>query len=291
MAFQMAMGTALASIVGLVLTFGVYPHIDGFPLLCAVLTPCLGLGVFMTTRPQLLGYGFGYCVFFCTLAGPDNVLHYDPNAFMNDAIAIVLAMLVTSVVCATMLPPTTPWMRNRLLNDLRRAVVTTCHASLTRLRSRFESGARDLVFQINGLAEGEPAFRRDTFRWLFAVLEVGNAVLDLRREIATLPADARYAARTPWRVAERKMRDAVAALFDRPGAQRMDAALAATAAATAAVQQLLTTFTPPREERHQLQRILSHLHFIRTALLDPQSPLGALVGDRTEGQEGVHHAT
>jgi uncharacterized membrane protein YccC len=291
MAFQMAMGTALASLVGMVLTFGVYPHIDGFPLLCAVLTPCLGLGVFMTTRPRLLGYGFGYCVFFCTLAGPDNVLHYDPNAFMNDAIAIVLAMLVTSVVCATMLPPTTPWMRNRLLIDLRRAVVTTCHARLTRLRSRFESGARDLVFQINGLAEGEPEFRHDTFRWLFAVLEVGNAVLDLRREITTLPSDARYEARTPWRVAERKTRDAVAALFDRPSAQRMDAALAATAAATAAVQHLLTTFTPSREERHQLQRILSHLHFIRTALLDPQSPLETLVGERAEEQEGVRHAT
>jgi uncharacterized membrane protein YccC len=291
MAFQMAMGTALASIVGLVLTFGVYPHIDGFPLLCAVLTPCLGLGVLMTTRPKLLGYGFGYCVFFCTLAGPDNVLHYDPTAFMNDAIAIVLAMLLTSVVCATMLPPSTPWMRNRLLIDLRRAVVTTCHARLKRLRSRFESGARDLVFLINGLAEGEPEFRHDTFRWLFAVLEMGNAVLDLRREIATLPADARYAARTPWRVAERKTRDAVAALFDQPSAQRMDAARAATAAATAAVQQLLTTFTPPREERHQLQRILSHLHFIRTALLDPQSPLETLVGDRTGEQEGVRHAT
>jgi uncharacterized membrane protein YccC len=285
------MGTTLAALVGLVLTFGVYPHIDGFPLLCVVLTPCLGLGVFMTTRPKLLGYGFGYCVFFCTLAGPDNLFHYDPTAFMNDAMAIVLSMLVTSVVCATVLPPTTPWMRNRLLIDLRRAVVATCHARLTRLRSRFESGARDLVFQINGLAEGEPEFRHDTFRWLFAVLEVGNAMLDLRREIATLPANPRYAAKTAWREAERKTRDAVAALFDRPGAQRMDAALAATAAATAAVQDLLTTFAPPREERHQLQRILSHLHFIRTALLDPQSPLEALVGERSEGQEGVRHAT
>jgi hypothetical protein len=57
------------------------------------------------------------------------------------------------------------------------------------------------------------------------------------------------------------------------------------------VQDLLTTFAPPREERHQLQRILSHLHFIRTALLDPQSPLEALVGERSEGQEGVRHAT
>jgi uncharacterized membrane protein YccC len=291
MAFQMAMGTALASVVGLVLTFGVYPHIDGFPLLCAVLTPCLALGVFMTTRPKLLGYGFGYCVFFCTLAAPDNLLHYDPTAFMNDAMAIVLSMLLTSVVCATFLPPTTPWMRNRLLIDLRRAVVTTCHARLTRLRSRFESGARDLVLQINALAEDEPEFRRDTFRWLFAVLEVGNAVLDLRGEIATLPSDAHYGARAPWRVAERKTRDALAALFNRPDAQRMEAALGATAAASAALQQCLTTFAPLREERHQLQRILSHLHFIRTALLDPQSPLQTLVGERAAEQEGVSHAT
>ncbi|MGA7778532.1 MAG: FUSC family protein [Paraburkholderia sp.] len=291
MAFQMAAGTALASIVGVVLTFGVYPHIDGFPLLCAVLAPCLALGVFMTTRPKLLGYGFGYCVFFCALAGPDNLFHYDPSAFMNDAIAIVLSMLVTSLVCATFAPPSIPWMRNRLLIDLRRQVVSTCQARLTRLRSRFESGTRDLMFQINALAENEPAFQRETLRWMFAVLEVGNATLDLRSELATLPRDARYAEKMPWRVAERNARRAIAALFDRPNARRMDQALAATTDAIAAVQQVLLTFAPPRDERHQLQRILSHLHFIRTALLDPQSPLEPLVGTRTAAQEGVPHAT
>jgi uncharacterized membrane protein YccC len=291
MAFQMGAGTALASLVGLVLAFGVYPHIDGFPLLCVVLTPCLALGVFMTTRPKLLGYGFGYCVFFCTLAGPDNLFHYDPTAFINDAIALVLSMLVTSVACATLLPPSIPWMRNRLLIDLRRQVVAASQAGLTRLRSRFESGTRDLMFQINALAENEPDFRRDTLRWMFAVLEVGNAVLDLRGEIATLPADARYAKTTPWRMAETKARHAIAALFDRPDARRMDEALAATTGAIASVQQLLATFEPPRDERRQLQRILSHLHFIRTALLDPQSPLETLVGARRDAQEGVRHAT
>jgi uncharacterized membrane protein YccC len=169
--------------------------------------------------------------------------------------------------------------------------VLACNSRLTRLRSRFESGARDLMFQINALAEKEPEVKRDSLRWLFAVLEVGNAMIDLRREIAALTPDARYAETMPWRVAERRMRNAVAALFDRPGAQRMDAALAATSDATAAVRQVLATFTPAREERHQLERILSHLHFIRTALLDPQSPLETLVAKRSEGQEGVRHAT
>jgi hypothetical protein len=54
---------------------------------------------------------------------------------------------------------------------------------------------------------------------------------------------------------------------------------------------MLATFTPPREERHQLQRILSQLHFIRTALLDPQSPLEPLVKGRADASEGVRHAT
>ena len=290
-AFQMAGGTVLASLAGMIVTFGIYPHITGFPLLALALTPALLIGVFMTTRPKLAGYGMGYCIFFSFLAGPDNLIVYDPTSFMNDALALTLALLVGSIAFAVLLPPSTPWLRNRLVNDLRRQVVLTCHGRLSRLRSRFESGARDLTFQINALAEGEPALKLNTLRWLFAVLEVGNAVIDLRKEIATLPADARYADSMPWRVAIRRMRDTLAKLFHKPDADRHVAALAATADAIAATQQVLATFTPPREERHQLQRILSHLHFIRTALLDPQSPLEELVGARRDAREGDHHAT
>ncbi|HYS65790.1 MAG TPA: FUSC family protein [Paraburkholderia sp.] len=289
--FQMAGGTLVASVMGMIAVYGVFPRIDGFPLLCAALTPFLLLGVFMTTRPALAGYGVGYCIFFCFLAGPDNVIHYDPSGFINDALALVLSMLVSSVAFAVLLPPSTPWLRNRLLVDLRRQVTLASRAGLSRVRSRFESGARDLMFQINALAQNEPELKRDTLRWLFSVLEVGNAMIDLRREVAALPADARYAESMPWRVSLRAMRGALTALFDAPRADRFDRALAATADAIAAVQQMLATFTPPREERHRLQRILSQLHFIRTALLDPQSPLEPLMSGRADASEGVRHAT
>ncbi|WP_343657486.1 FUSC family protein [Paraburkholderia caribensis] len=299
-AFQMAAGTILSSTLALLLTFGIYPHIDGFALLCAALTPFLALGVWMTTRPKLAGYGVGYCIFFCFLAGPDNVIHYDPSGFMNDAIALALSMLVASIAFAVLLPPSTPWLRNRLLADLRAQVVLACRGRLgrfwrpTRLRTRFESGARDLMHQINALAASEPGVKRDTMRWMFAVLEIGHAVIDLRSEVATLPRDARYASSMPWRVSLRAACAAVGRLFERPRAVRVDQALAATAAAIAALQQTLSTFTPPRDERHQLQRILSHLHFIRSALLDPQSPL-AQAGDGSDSNrdapQGVRHAT
>jgi uncharacterized membrane protein YccC len=290
-AFQMAGGTLLSSLAGLIAMFVIYPHIDGFPLLCAALTPFLLLGVYMTTKPSIAGWGIGYCIYFCFLAGPDNLIHYDPMSFMNNALALVLALLVSSIAFAVLLPPSTPWLRNRLLVDLRRQVVAACHARLTRLRSRFESGTRDLMFQISALAESEPEVKRDTLRWLFTVLEVGNAMIDLRSKLAELPADARFAETMPWRVTIRTMRDAVAVLFHRPRAERLDAALSATDDAIAAVQQTLATLTPPHEERHQLRRILSDLHFIRSVLLDPQSPLAALAGARADAQEGVHHAT
>ncbi|WP_109483216.1 FUSC family protein [Paraburkholderia sp. C35] len=296
-AFQMAAGTILSSTLAMVLTFGIYPHIDGFPLLCAALTPFLALGVWMTTRPKLAGYGVGYCIFFCFLAGPDNVIHYDPSSFINDAIALALSMLVVSIAFAVLLPPSTPWLRNRLLADLRAQVVLACRGRigrLWRLRTRFESGARDLMHQINALAASEPDVKRDTMRWMFAVLEIGNAVIDLRSEVDALPRDARYASSMPWRVSLRTTCFAVSQLFARPRDERLDRALAATADSIAAVQQMLSTFTPPRDERHQLQRILSHLHFIRSALLDPQSPLGQ-PGDADEANsdtpQGVRHAT
>jgi uncharacterized membrane protein YccC len=212
-------------------------------------------------------------------------------SFMNNALALVLALLVSSIAFAVLLPPSTPWLRNRLLVDLRRQVVAACHARLTRLRSRFESGTRDLMFQISALAENETEVKRDTLRWLFAVLEVGNAMIDLRSKLATLRTDARYAETMPWRAPIRTMRDAVAALFGQPNPDRLAAALSATADAIAAVQQTLVTFTPPREARHLLQRVLSDLHFIRSALLDPQSPLAALAGGTSNACEGTRHAS
>ena len=49
----------------------------------------------------------------------------------------------------------TPWLRNRLLANLRGQVVHACRVRLTGLsglRNRFESGTRDLMFQLSALA-------------------------------------------------------------------------------------------------------------------------------------------
>ncbi|WP_322106419.1 FUSC family protein [Paraburkholderia sp. J41] len=322
MASQMAAGTVLASVVGMLLTFGVFPHIDGFPMLCVALAPALAFGVFVSTRAKYMGVGMGYCIFLCFLAGPDNLMQYNPTSYINDALALVASMFVSAAAFAVLLPPSTPWLRRRLIADLRAGAVQACRARFgvegKGLRNRFESGARDLAFQLDALAGKDDAQRRDSLRWLFATLEVGSAALDLRHELAALPAQPKYAAGTPWRAAIDATLKAVGALFDRPNAARYGRALAATDAAIEASQRVLQGMysadptdatadmpaipampavpshagTAAREARHRLQRIQSHLHFVRTALIDPQSPLAGYARDGrpAAAQQGARHA-
>jgi uncharacterized membrane protein YccC len=117
-------------------------------------------------------------------------------------------------------------------------------------------------------------------------------VIDLREELAALGGESSHA---PWRRSTATTLDAVARLFDKPNAERFSAALASTSQAIEQLQQQLDAQRPPRDERHRLQRILSHLHFIRTALLDPQSPLDPFNADKRDARtaplnQGAHHA-
>jgi uncharacterized membrane protein YccC len=258
MAAQMAVGTTLAAITGMLVVFGVFPHMDGFVLMSAALVPALMLGSYLTTRRTLAGVGIGYCIFFCFLAGPDNLVHYDPTGFMNDALALVLSMIVAAIAFAVLLPTDAPWLRRLLLADLRREVVHARSGRLSHVSTHFESRTRDLLSQINALAADQPALQREALQWLFAVLEFGNAVIDLRRE--------------PPRDSVEKTLDAVARLFDRPKPAHFADALAATERAIAETQNV-----------PGLQRVVSHLHFIRTALLDPESPFASNVSDKEKG--------
>lgn len=280
-AAQMTWGTALAVLAGFVVEFWVYPHIDGFVLLCAMLTPFLAFGVWLSLKTKHAGAGMGYLIFFCFLAGPDLVTHYDPAGFMNDALALVLSMLIATIAFAVLFPPTAPWLKRRLFADLREQVVLACGARLADARGRFDSRTRDLMFQAHTLSADQPDTQRDALRWMFAVLEVGHAVLDLRHELAGLPRDPAYGAETAWRRAIESARAALAALFRAPQAEHFATAFASIDTAIAQTRQTLTELAPPRDERRRLQRILSQLHFIRSALLDPDSPLAAFDRERS----------
>ncbi|MCF5704960.1 FUSC family protein [Pseudomonas syringae] len=282
MAFQMACGTFLGALIGFVEMFFIFPWIDGFPLLCMMLAPVIVLGSFLTSRPQYAGVGLGLLIFFSTGSVPDNLTIYNPYTFINDYIAMVVGMLVCAAAGAIILPPNSRWLWKRLEQDLRGQVVYAISGKLKGLASSFESRTRDLLHQAYGLAAGEPKVQKNLLRWMFVVLEVGHAIIELRKEQAILPVHPAYAESQPWRQAIRVMGRALVRLFLQPNASNLERALVAV---DHAISRVAATDEPfaPHFDTSALRRVKSYLHFIRTSLLDPQSPLAAFAPAKPEG--------
>jgi len=282
MAFQMACGTFLGALIGFVEMFFIFPWIDGFPLLCVMLAPVIVLGSFLTSRPQYAGVGLGLLIFFSTGSVPDNLTIYNPYTFINDYIAMVMGMLVCAAAGAIILPPNSRWLWKRLEQDLRGQVVYAISGKLKGLASSFESRTRDLLHQAYGLAVGEPKVQKNLLRWMFVVLEVGHAIIELRKEQAILPVHPAYAESQPWRQAIRVMGRALVRLFLQPNSSNLERALVAV---DHAISRVAATDEPfaPHFDTSALRRVKSYLHFIRTSLLDPQSPLAAYAVAKPEG--------
>lgn len=282
MAAQMAVGAACAALTGYLYTCYVYPNVDGFPLLCAVLAPVLALGAFLATRPRISGYGVGFSVFFCLLAGPDNVIAYAPDLLINNGIAIVAAMLLAALAFAVVFPPRMKWLVGHMCAELRRQVVIACCGELTGVGQRFQSGTHDLMHQLRLLLNGDRRAHRRALRWMLVTLEIGHAMVDLRHEAQSAAWLAGFDAR--WGPALARVQDDVAKLFERPDAENVERALISVRAATWVASEALDAVRHERERRHDVQRLASHLHFISSALLDRDAPLGAFARRRSRGQ-------
>jgi uncharacterized membrane protein YccC len=276
MAFQMACGTLIGASIGFVEMFFVFPWIDGFPLLCVMLAPVIAFGSFLSSRPQYAGVGLGLLIFFSTGSVPDNLTVYNPYAFINDYIAMIIGMLVCAAAGAIILPPNSRWLWRRLEQDLREQVVYAISGKLKGLGSSFESRTRDLLHQAYGLAAGQPQVQRDLLRWMLVVLEVGHAIIELRKEQAILPVHPAYAESQPWRQAIRVMGRSLVRLFLQPSQSNLERGLIAVDHAISRVQATDEPFAP-HFDTSALRRVKSYLHFIRTSLLDPQSPLAGYI--------------
>jgi uncharacterized membrane protein YccC len=242
---QMGMGVVLSSLFGFVEYFFVYPHIDGFPLLCFVLAPALLFGGFLTTRMSTMGIGLGFLITFASGSIPANLTVYNPAGFINDCIANIIAFGLCAVAGAVILPTNAPWAWRHLQRDLRRQVGFAVHGSLKHLSQRFESRTRDVLQHATSLSTARPAVQQQLLEWALSVQDVGHAVVQLREQ-GGVPADVGLA---------------LTRLFDRPSAALREQALDTLGQALA--QQ------PPQPRA-------AYLHFIRSALLNPRSPLACL---------------
>lgn len=272
LALQLLVGALGGSLLGFVLLFRVLPQLDGFALLCCALAPVFAFGAWLLSRSQWQGYGMGLLMWFCVLALPANLTQYNPARFFNEYLATFLSMGMVALLAASILPPNRPWLWRRLQHDLRLRVVHAVNGKLKGLVVGFESGSRDLLNQALGFSVGHPEVQRQLLRWMFAVQEIGHAFIELRQEQQNLPVAACYAPSMPWRRAIDALGQTLVRLFKQPQEEHRQAALQAV---EAAIECLRHTPEPcaPQFDSSPLRRVLSYLHFIRSSLLDPHSPL------------------
>lgn len=272
---QLAGGTLVGALAGGLLQFQVLPWIDGFALLLLTLTPVFAAGAWLITRPRLAGYGTGLMVWFCSAALPGNLPRYDADVFCNTYLAYGVACAVAVVAVSVLLPPSQPWVWRRLEDALRERLVHAIGAPLAGLSGRFDSGLRDLLNQMQVLTVGQPEVQRRLLRWTFLSLELGHAIIELRLEQAALPPLPWYREERAWRLAIRALGRALVRLFRQPNAANLARALTAVDHAILLAHQAQRHLEPnPGDfDRSPLRRIASYLHFIRTSLLAPDSPL------------------
>lgn len=121
---------------------------------------------------------------------------------------------------------------------------------------------------------------------------MGHAIIELRTELHGIRTETPDLLPASAYAALNRLRQTIPALFAEPSAATLEAALAANDATIVEVQSTIGPHYRERSERHRLQRTLSYLHFIRTALLDQQSPLHTMrAGGAKTNTTGAHHAT
>ena len=265
---QILSGFLYALPLSFICMFFVLVRADGYPMLVLAMLPPLLLGTYISTNPKKAGVGIGINLFVATVVTPVNLMHVDGAAYLNNALALILGVVLAYVIFAVVLPEHTMGQRDHVATALWREALRTCVAGRRRLRQRFDNRVRDLLNQLNAAAGPAPAeATRAVLRQALTLLELGHSVIEMRALIATsAPSEARSALQHG--VAH------IAAYLRAPTQASCRAAIDALLRAGPPVRLARSGASPERAAR--LQTALADLHSIYTSLLDqlPHIPQG-----------------
>lgn len=178
-ALEFVKGITLAVAVGWVCLVWILPSLTGFPLLAMTLAPILFWGTLQSMRPDRAFIGLGFLVFFLTLLGPGNAMHYDLAAFLNNASAVLSGAVLTALVHRVILRVHPLTHVRALLSDIRGDVrhlvqavsimdpilwETRMHDRMLRLGTRLKSAGIEDVRLMHG-AHSALRMGRDIIRF------------------------------------------------------------------------------------------------------------------------------
>jgi uncharacterized membrane protein YccC len=265
---QVLNGFLIALPVSFAIEYFILPKADGYAMMVMAMLPVMGLGAYLTSGRKTAGMGVGVCLFAAQMVTPSNPMLLDGASFLNNAIAMLLGVVLANVIFNVVLPTHTMGQKTHVRDALWREALHACTGSLFRLKHRFGNRVRDLLSQLNAAAGPAPdEATRAVVRQGLTLLELGQSVIDMRMLIEQSPPG-------PARAALQQCVQRIAAYLREPAQESCRAAVDAIFQAGPHVRQAQLTADPQRTAR--LQKALTDLHSIYTSLLDqlPQAPGG-----------------
>ena len=266
---QFMIGAIIGTILAYICNFHLLTQAQGFLMLALAVTPTILFASWLTTKPSIAVVGSGIFIVFLMHIGFNSAYNANPVTFINDAIADLLAVLVSGVMYGLIDISSSPWSRRRIATTLRGLIVSACRSPLLMKRVQLENAAFDLVQRAGSAQRVAQEQDRLVIDWLLSTLEIGHAVIALRE----LKPEINHPYFSELLLTSL---EAIAALHEAPTETLRIKALKAIDNAIENLATDISTDIAMPEAAHQLRRqALSMLHFIHSALLDEESVLVA----------------
>ncbi|HEY3301535.1 MAG TPA: FUSC family protein [Methylophilaceae bacterium] len=266
---QFMLGAIIGTVLAYLCNFHLLTQAQGFGMLALAVTPTILLASWITTKPSIAVVGSGIFIVFLMHIGFNSSYNANPVTFINDAIADLFAVLVSSVMYGLIDISSSQWSRRRISSSLRGLIVTACRSTTGMKRIQLENAAFDLVQRAGSAQRIAEEQDRLVIDWLLSTLEIGHAVIVLR-ELSTQITHPHFS---------EQLIVSLACIVDLYAAPSESLRLKALTAIDNAIENLSTDNSIAlaiHESGAGLQRqILANLHFIHSALLDEESVLVA----------------
>jgi uncharacterized membrane protein YccC len=187
-ALQMCKGFAIGFPALIVCYTWVLPAASDFTMIALGLSPFLVFGAWLMTRPNQMLVGSGYFLFYLTALNLTGLMSYDFIGMINNTLALMLGIVVSTLSLAVIVPANRAWRPQRALQLLLGSLSMARNDRLPGLQARFENQVRDLTLQLITLRPaGHPHDDDETMGLI--VLGLGDAVIRLRSISARLAAE------------------------------------------------------------------------------------------------------
>ncbi len=261
---QFVSGALIAGVMLYVVNFIWLERAQNWVTLVLILTPLILFFSWLSTFARIAVLGGSTLIVFFSHVGFGPSYAANPETYINESIADVLAILTSGVMYSLIDLSNSGWMRRRTATALRSLVVDACRNPLVPHRSTLENAARDLVQRMGSAQRLADEGDREVAQWLLSTLETGHAVIALRQQMAALAGEEPLLHLCLLRMAD---------LYESPvGLRRAEALKALDVALEALYQPALRA----RLTLTQARALRTTVHFLRGVVLDEVSVLATL---------------